>query len=66
MSDVYREACYSQIAWVEKLVRRVETQWLLGKEHDPGVAVNDEGYADSLLGHEKTHGYWFSLKEVQL
>ena len=45
---------------VEKTV--MEPQWHLGKEKVLGVTVNKEGHADILLGHERTHHYWFHWK----
>ena len=73
--DVYGEVCFSQKiftyrlnislpqwAWVKKTVCEVETHWLFGKEKVLGIAVNKEDHADSLLGHERTHHYWFPLK----
>ena len=32
------------------------------KENGPMLAVRKEGHADSLLGHEKTHNYWYPWK----
>ena len=46
-------------ACVKNIVYGMETHLLSGKEKIPGVAVCKEGYADSLLGHERTHNYWF-------
>ena len=45
-----------------KNVYKLATYWLSGKEKVPGVVVNKEGYADSLLGHEMSHQNWFSWK----
>ena len=47
-------------AWVEKIVHWIETHWLSGKEKVQGTVVSKEGDTDSLLGHERTHNYWFS------
>ena len=47
------------VFWVEKTVQWVEIQWLSGKEKVMVVAVNEE----SILGHEKTHLYWFPWKK---
>ena len=49
-------------AWVKKIVLGVETPWLSGKEKVQGAAVSKEGHAYSLLGHERSHHYWFSWK----
>ena len=38
--------------WVKKPIYRV-----------PSAVVNKEGHADSLLGYERTHQYWFPLKK---
>ena len=46
-------------AWVEKTVHGVVTHWLSGKEQVLNAAVSKEGLADSLLGHERIHHYWF-------
>ena len=35
---------------------------LSGKEKIPSVGVNNKGYADILLGHERTHYHWFPWK----
>ena len=50
-----------QQAWVEKKVHRVKTNWLSSKKV-LGTVVNKEGDVDSLLGHERTHHYWFHCK----
>ena len=34
--------------WIKKIVHRVETHWLPGKEKVLGVAVSKETHADSL------------------
>ena len=70
MCDLYGEACFSQKiftnwqhmalslwAWVQKTVCGVET--LSGKEKISGAIVSKEGYADSLLEHERIHHNWF-------
>ena len=46
-------------ASVEKITCGVETHWISGKENVPGAVVSKEGNADGLLGHERTHHYWF-------
>ena len=53
-------------AWVKKTVHGVETHWLFGIEKIPGAAVSKEGYADSVLEHERMNHYWFPWKKVQL
>ena len=67
--DVYREAYFSfkknlnkwtqnrfvTINWVKKTVNGVKTHWLSVKEKVLLAAVIKEGYADSVLGHERTH-----------
>ena len=50
-------------AWVEKTVYGVEIRWLSGREIIPDAVVSKEGHADSYLGHERTHHYWFPWKE---
>ena len=75
MCDVYREACSSYKmfpnglnfdvalqAWVEETVHEVETHRLPSKEQVPGIAVSKEGHAVYILGHEKSHHYWFPWK----
>ena len=52
-----------QQAWVEKTVHRMEIHWLSSKKV-PGAAVNKEGRADSLLGHEGTNTIDFLKKDV--
>ena len=47
-------------SWVEKTVNGVETHWLSCEEKVLGAAINKEGHADSVLGHEKIHHYWFT------
>ena len=49
--------------WVEKTIHGVGTQWLSTKEKVPGEVVNKKGHADSVLGNEKTHHYWFPFKK---
>ena len=43
---------------VKKRVLRVEAHWLFGKGILPGVVIN-KGDADSVLGHERAHHYWY-------
>ena len=43
---------------VEKTFHGVKIHWLSSKGKVPGAAVSKEGYADSLLGHERNHLYW--------
>ena len=50
-------------AWVENEVHGVETHWLSCKENILGAVVSKEGYADSVLRHERTHHYWFPPKK---
>ena len=74
MCNVHWEACFTKEkkmfthglnmslplqAWVGKSVHEVETHRLSGKEKVLGAVVSKEGHADSLLGHERTHHYWF-------
>ena len=79
MCDVWRKTCFSQKMftnrlniglllwdWMEKTVHRVETHWLSSKEKVLGAVVSKEGHADSVLGHEKTHHYWFTCKQCFL
>ena len=40
----------------------VKTHWLSGNEKVLVTVVNKEGDADSVLGHERTHHYWFLWK----
>ena len=50
-------------AWVEKIDHRVETHRFSLKEKIPGPVVSKEGHtADSLMGPERTHHYWFPWK----
>ena len=49
--------------WVEKTVYEVEIHWLSSKEKVPGAAVIKGGHADSLLGCESAHHYWFHLEK---
>ena len=51
-----------QWAWVKKTVHGVETHWLSSKNKAQGAVVNKEGETDCLLGHERTHDYWFPWK----
>ena len=44
---------WTQGDWVENTVRREETHWLSGKEKVPHATFSKEGYADSVLWHEK-------------
>ena len=73
MCDAYRETCFNPKifptglaidwtlrAWIIKTVNWVETQWLFDKENIPRVVVSKEVHADSVLGNERTHWYWFS------
>ena len=66
--DVYRETCLGlnislpQQAWVKKTVHWMETHWLSDKENVLGAVVQKEAQADNLLGHERTHHYWFSWR----
>ena len=46
----------------EKTVYGVETYWLSGKENILGATVSKESHADDILGHERTHDYWFPWK----
>ena len=46
-------------AWVKKTVHGMETD---GKEKVLSAVVSKDGHAYSLLGHERTHHYWFPLK----
>ncbi len=48
--------------WFEKTHREMNTYWLSPKEKVPGAEVSKETHADSLLGQEKTHHYFFSKK----
>ena len=51
------------LAWVEKTVCGVDTHTeSMVKKTFLGVEVSKEGDADSLVGHEKNHHYWFSWK----
>ena len=49
-------------SWVEKTVHGVKTHWLSNKEKVPGRVISKEGHANSLLGHEITHQFWFCWK----
>ena len=49
-------------ACIEKIVHGVKIHWLFNIEKVPGAVVSKEGHAESILGHEKTHHYWFSWK----
>ena len=40
-------------------LKQKETHCFSGKEKVSGVAVSKENDVDSLLGHKKTHHYWF-------
>ena len=76
MCDVYTEAGFSQKnmftngqnmglplwTWIKKNICGMEMNWLSSKEKVLGAALSKESYADSLLGHERTHHYWFSWK----
>ena len=48
-------------AWVppQKKEKRKSKRKISDKETTPGAAVGKEEHAESLLGHEKTHQYWF-------
>ena len=46
-------------SWMEKTVHGVKKHWLSNKEKVLGATVSKEGHADSLLGHERIHHYWF-------
>ena len=48
---------------IEKTVHGLEAHRLSSKENIPGALVSKEVYADSILGHERTHHYWFSFKK---
>ena len=74
MCNVYGEECFSQKmfvngvnmgfpleAQIKKTIYGVETYWLSSKGV-PSTRVSKEGLADSLLGHERTHHYWFHWK----
>ena len=74
--EEYREAYFSQEKWLQmgtawvyhyelyskKRVHRVEAHWLSGKEKVSCATISKEGHVDSVLEHEKSHHYWFSLK----
>ena len=47
-------------------VHRVKIYWLSGKEKFPGVTVNKEDYADSILRYERIHHNWFLWKDVTI
>ena len=49
-------------AQVKKTVHEVETHWLSSKEMVLARAVSQEGNVEGVLGHEKTHYYWFPWK----
>ena len=50
--------------WVEKKTANgVETFRLTSKEKFPFAASSKEGLANSILGHEMTHLYWYLWKE---
>ena len=70
MCDMYGEMCFSlkifrnrfnvgllRQAKVEKIVHGVAIHWLSGKESVSGVAINKEGYADTVLEHEKPYPF---------
>ena len=58
---VYKEAEHGFVtaSLIKKTINVEETYWLSGKEKVLGTAVSKEGHADSHLGHERTHHYWF-------
>ena len=73
--DIYKESCFGEkmftnglkmglslLVWIEKTVHEVEIHWLSSKEKVPGTAVSKEGDADSVLGQERRHYYWFPWK----
>ena len=74
MPDMYRDAWFlsknfiigpniSFLQWgrIKKTIYGMETHWLSGKEKVLSVAVSKESHADSLVGQERTHHYWFGL-----
>ena len=40
----------------------METYWLSCKEKILGTVDSKEGHAESVLGYERTHYYWFPWK----
>ena len=66
----FREKCFTngqnmvvpQRACVEKIVRKLETQWHSGKVKVLGAAVREEAYVEGLGWYERTRQYWFPWK----
>ena len=61
MYDMYEEGCkinvykWAKHRFATTVIR--ETHRLFDKKKVPGTAVNKNGYADSVLGHERTLDY---------
>ena len=48
--------------WVKKTVHGEETHWFSSKEKVQRAVISKEGNVEGVLGHEKTHHYWFPWK----